>query len=86
LITEQQEKSSPIAGKTLVFTGTMVHGKRDDMIKEAKRLGAKVGSSVTGKTDLLVTGADVGMAKTSAAKENGVAIVSEDEYLSLLSS
>jgi DNA ligase (NAD+) len=86
LITEQQEKSSPIAGKTLVFTGTMVHGKRDDMIKEAKRLGAKVGSSVTGKTNLLVTGTDVGMAKISAAKENGVAIVSEDEYLSLLSS
>lgn len=84
LITEQQQKSSPITGKTLVFTGTMVHGKRDDMIKEAKRLGAKVGSSVTGKTDLLVTGADVGMAKISTARENGVAIVSEDEYLSLL--
>ncbi|MDA1343854.1 MAG: DNA ligase, partial [Proteobacteria bacterium] len=84
LITEQQQKSSPITGKTLVFTGTMVHGKRDDMIKEAKRLGAKVGSSVTGKTDLLVTGADVGMAKISTARENGVAIISEDEYLSLL--
>lgn len=84
LITEQQQKYSPITGKTLVFTGTMVHGKRDDMIKEAKRLGAKVGSSVTGKTDLLVTGADVGMAKISTARENGVAIVSEDEYLSLL--
>jgi DNA ligase (NAD+) len=84
LITEQQQKSSPIAGKTLVFTGTMVHGKRDDMIKEAKRLGAKVGSSVTGKTDLLVTGTDVGTTKIAAATENGVRVISEEEYLSLL--
>jgi DNA ligase (NAD+) len=84
LITEQQEKTSPIAGKTLVFTGTMVHGKRDDMIKEAKRLGAKVGSSVTGKTDFLVTGIDVGVTKINAARENGVDVINEEEYLALL--
>ncbi|WP_411728473.1 BRCT domain-containing protein [Methyloglobulus sp.] len=84
LITEQKEKSSPIAGKTLVFTGTMVHGKRDDMTKEAKRLGAKVASSVTGKTDLLVTGSEVGVTKISAARENGVTVISEEEYLALL--
>ncbi|MEQ1546010.1 DNA ligase [Methyloglobulus sp.] len=84
LITEQQEKTSQIAGKTLVFTGTMIHGKRDDMIKEAKRLGAKVGSAVTGKTDLLVTGADVGATKIAAARENGVLVISEEEYLTLL--
>lgn len=84
LTTEQQEKTSPIAGKTLVFTGTMVHGKRDDMIKEAKRLGAKIASSVTGKTDFLVTGTDVGTTKISAAKENGVRVISEEEYLALL--
>lgn len=84
LITEQQEKTSPITGKTLVFTGTMVHGKRDDMTKEAKRLGAKVAGSVTGKTDFLVTGLDVGTTKISAAKENGVRVISEEEYLALL--
>jgi DNA ligase (NAD+) len=84
LITEQQELISPIAGKTIVFTGTMVHGKRDDMIKDAKRLGAKVGSSVTGKTDLLVTGTDVGATKIAAARENGVLVISEEEYLTLL--
>lgn len=86
LITEQQQKTSPIAGLTVVFTGTMVHGKRDDMIKEAKRLGAKVGSSVTGKTDILVTGTDVGATKISAANENGVTVVSEEDYLTLLGS
>ena len=84
LMAEQKEKTSPIAGKTIVFTGTMAHGKRDDMIKEAKRLGAKVASSVTGKTDFLVTGTDVGAIKLNAAKENGVQVLSEQDYLSLL--
>jgi DNA ligase (NAD+) len=84
LINEQQQKISAIAGKALVFTGTMLHGKRDDMIKEAKSLGAKVGSSVTGKTDILVTGTDVGATKISAARENNVRVLSEEEYLALL--
>jgi len=84
LIAEQQQAISPISGKTIVFTGTMVHGKRDDMSKEAKRLGAKVASSVTGKTDFLVTGTDVGAAKIAAATEKGVRVISEEEYLGLL--
>jgi DNA ligase (NAD+) len=84
LIAEHQQSVSPIAGKTIVFTGTMVHGKRDDMSKEAKRLGAKVASSVTGKTDFLVTGTDVGAAKIAAAAEKGVKVISEEEYLRFL--
>lgn len=83
LVSENQAKTSPIAGKIIVFTGTMEHGKRDDMIKEAKRLGAKVASAVTGKTDLLVTGADVGAAKLNAAREKNVSIISESDYLAL---
>jgi len=83
LVSENQAKTSPIAGKIIVFTGTMEHGKRDDMIKEAKRLGAKVASAVTGKTDLLVTGADVGAAKLNAAREKNVSIISENDYLAL---
>jgi DNA ligase (NAD+) len=85
LLSEQTQNSSPIAGKIIVFTGTMLHGKRDDMVKQAKRLGAKVASSVTGKTDFLVTGTDVGAAKTAAATEKGVQVISENEYLALLS-
>ena len=84
-IAEQHQAISPITGKTIVFTGTMLHGKRDDMSKEAKRLGAKVGASVTGKTDFLVTGSDVGAAKIAAATEKGVQVISEEEYLGLLS-
>jgi DNA ligase (NAD+) len=83
LESEQTQQSSAIAGLTLVFTGTMLHGKRDDMIKEAKRLGAKVASSVTGKTDYLVTGTDVGETKIKAANEKGVKVIGEDDYLAL---
>ncbi len=81
---EQTQKSSPLAGLTLVFTGTMQHGSRDEMIKEAKRLGAKVSSSVTGKTAFLIAGADVGAAKTAAATKNNVKILNESEYLALI--
>ncbi|SJM92964.1 DNA ligase (fragment) [Crenothrix polyspora] len=85
LLSEQQQNHSPIAGKIIVFTGTMIHGKRDTMAQQAKRLGAKVATSVTGKTDFLVTGTDVGAAKIAAATEKGVQVISEDEYWALLS-
>jgi len=84
LAAEQQQTISAIAGKTIVFTGTMQHGKRDDMAKLAKQLGAKVASAVTGKTNFLVTGTDVGMAKITAATEKGVQVITEEEYLALI--
>jgi len=84
LASEQRQTTSAIAGKTIVFTGTMQHGKRDDMAKLAKQLGAKVASAVTGKTDFLVTGTDVGMAKITAATEKGVQVITEEEYLALI--
>jgi DNA ligase (NAD+) len=86
LRSEQAQPTSPIAGKTIVFTGTMMHGSREDMTREAKRLGAKVASAVSGRTDFLVTGDDVGASKINAAREKGVKVVSEDEYLVMLDS
>jgi DNA ligase (NAD+) len=86
LLSEQRQKTSPIAGKVLVFTGTMLKGTRDDMIREAKQLGAKVAGSVTGKTDFLVAGSDAGAAKVNAAREKGVPVLSEEDYLSLIDS
>ncbi len=84
LLTEQAAQTSPIAGLTLVFTGTMQQGSRDDMTKQAKRLGAKVSNSVTGNTDYLVTGADVGATKINAAEKHNVEVLSEDQYLALI--
>lgn len=76
---------SPIAGKIVVFTGSMQKGSRSDMEAHAKSLGAKVSGSVSAKTDYLVCGANVGASKTDAAKKNGTAILSEDDYLKLVS-
>jgi DNA ligase (NAD+) len=81
---EAAENASPIFGKTIVFTGKMHNATRDEMKKQAKQLGAKVGSSVSSKTDYLVTGENVGVTKINAAKEKGVAVLTEEEYYSLI--
>ncbi len=80
----QTVTDSPIAGKQIVFTGTMQMGSRTDMEKNAKRLGAKVGKSVTKNTSFLVMGADVGANKLKDAQEKGVAILTEAQYCELI--
>jgi DNA ligase (NAD+) len=74
----------PLAGKTLVFTGTLHSGSRDDLSRQAKAHGAKVGSSVSAKTDYLVAGENVGANKLKAAAEKGVTVISEQDFLQLL--
>ncbi len=81
---QRQPSNHPLAGKTLVFTGAMQHGGRDAMKKEAKAFGAKVASSVTGKTDFLIIGEKVGQTKLDAAREKGVKILTEQEYLEMI--
>ena len=76
--------NSPLAGKLIVFTGAMQTGSRDEMKKQAKNLGARIGDSITGKTDLLVCGEKVGAAKLKKAEILDVQIVSETEYLALI--
>ncbi len=83
---EERAVDGPLAGKLIVFTGAMQQGSRDEMKRQAKLLGAKVGDSITGKTDMLVCGERVGPAKISRAKELGVHLLSEAEYLSLITS
>lgn len=77
-------EASSISGQLLVFTGTMRQGSRDEMKAQAKRLGAKVGASITGKTDMLVCGEKVGASKLKKAGDLGVKILSETEYLQLI--
>ncbi len=81
---QQPPVDHPLAGKTLVFTGAMQHGSRDAMKKEAKAFGAKVAGSVTGKTDFLIIGEKVGQTKLDAAREKGVKILTEQEYLEMI--
>ena len=81
---QRQSNANPLAGKSLVFTGTLHSGTRDELAKQAKTAGAKVGSAVSSKTDYLVTGDNVGANKLNAAHEKGVNIISEQDFLLLL--
>lgn len=74
----------PLAGKTLVFTGTLQSGSREDLSRQARVHGAKVGNAVSAKTDYLVTGDNVGAAKLKAAADKGVTIMDEQTFLNLL--
>ncbi len=80
----EQKKTSLLAGKSIVFTGTMQRAKRDDLKKQAKQLGARVGNAITGKTDYLVVGEKPGSSKISAAREKGVTVLTEEQYYAML--
>ena len=84
LLSETKTINSPISGMKLIFTGKMMFGSRDEMKKNALQLGAKVQSSVSSKTDLLICGEKVGPAKIAKAENLGVRVISEADYNSLL--
>jgi DNA ligase (NAD+) len=77
--------TSPLAGKTVVFTGTLEHMTRAEAKATAEALGAKVAGSVSGNTDYVVVGADAG-SKARKAAELGVSILSEAEWRELAAS
>jgi DNA ligase (NAD+) len=80
---EEVDARGPLAGKTVVLTGGLARLSRDEAKAEIERRGGKVSGSVSRKTDLVVAGEDAGT-KLGKAKELGVRIVGEEEFLALL--
>ena len=80
---EKPTSDSAVAGKTVVFTGSLEKMTRDEAKAMAERLGAKVAGSVSQKTDFVVAGPGAG-SKLGKAKDLGVAVLSEDEWFDLV--
>lgn len=74
---------SVVAGKTVVFTGSLEKFTRDEAKASAERMGAKTSGSVSKKTDLVVAGPGAG-SKLKDAEKFGVKVISEDEWLQLI--
>ncbi len=84
LASAQEAIDTRVAGKGIVFTGKMVHGSRDAMQAEARAMGAMVQTAVSGKTDYLVCGENVGAVKIAKANRLGVTVLTESQYMAMV--
>ncbi len=77
------DQAGPLAGQTVVFTGTLTSMGRSEAKAKAESLGATVAGSVSSKTNLVIAGADAG-SKAAKAAQLGVKVLSEEEWLAVI--
>jgi DNA ligase (NAD+) len=80
---EKPATNTVVAGKTVVFTGSLEKMTREEAKAMAERLGAKTSGSVSKKTDYVVAGPGAG-SKLDKAREAGVTVLTEDEWFALV--
>jgi len=81
---ELEAVDSPISGKTIVVTGSLQTGSRNDIHDKIKSMGGIVGKAVSGKTDILVIGEKVGESKLKAATKHGTEVIAEKAFVEMM--
>lgn len=81
---ESTQVSDKFAGMTMVVSGKFEHFSRDEIKQKIEDYGGKNGSSITGKTSIVVAGADMGPAKLEKATKLGIPIWSEEDFVNQL--
>jgi DNA ligase (NAD+) len=79
----EQVAAGPLAGKTVVLTGTLASMTREEATAAIERLGGKVSGSVSRKTSFVVAGAEAG-SKLEKARSLGIEVMDEDEFRRLI--
>lgn len=82
---QKEAASNVLNGKTFVVSGVFSKFSRDELKNAIEDNGGKVGSSISAKTDYVVAGDNMGPAKLEKATKLGVSIISEDEFIAMLS-
>jgi DNA ligase (NAD+) len=85
LVEKNTQVSDKFAGKTFVVSGVFEKFSRDDLKKAIEDNGGKVGSSISTKTDYVVAGENMGPAKLEKANQLKIAIISEEDFLGMIS-